>query len=112
MPVRSVPGNNIHYIVTLRDVDGSAELRQAFGEAHRAYAASIQDRIVLAGPTYPDGAVTPDGSVFVVNFDTREQVEEFVAGDPYVTNGVYRDWTIVRFKNSWAYDGEVPERIV
>lgn len=104
MPVLSVPGKNIHYVVTLHDVDDSAELRRKFGPAHREYAATIKDRIVLAGPTYADDGVTSSGSVFVVNFETREQVVDFVAADPFVINGVYRDWTIVLFKNLWLQD--------
>jgi uncharacterized protein len=104
MPVRSTLSSFTHFIVTLRDVDDSAKLRDTHGSAHRQYAASIQERIVLAGPTYADDDVTMNGSVFVVNFDTREDVEAFVAADPFVTNGVYKDWTIVLFKNAWAYD--------
>ena len=104
LPVLSVPGKNVHFVVTMHDVDGSAGLRRAFGPAHREYAATIRDRIVLAGPIYADDGVTSNGSVFVVNFETRAEVADFIAADPFVINGVYRDWTVVLFKNIWTQD--------
>jgi uncharacterized protein YciI len=90
--------------VTLRDVPDSGDLRQEFGPAHRAHCAAIEARLVLAGPTFAeDGAM--DGSVIVVNFDTRDEVAAWVDADPYVKHGIYQDWTIVLFRNAWPYQG-------
>lgn len=105
MTALSTPDSFTHYIVNLLDVPNSQELRKTHGPAHRSYAASIENRILLAGPTYAEDGVTMNGSVFVVNFDTREEVEAFVAADPFVINRVYESWTIVLFKNAWPYRG-------
>ncbi|MCU1656571.1 MAG: hypothetical protein JWO57_1227 [Pseudonocardiales bacterium] len=105
MTALSTPDSFTHWIVTLLDVEDSQDLRKTHGPAHRAYAATIEDRIVLAGPTYAEDDVTMNGSVFVVNFETREEVEAFVAADPFVLNRVYESWTIVLFKNAWPYQG-------
>jgi hypothetical protein len=86
-------------------VPDSQELRKKHGPAHRAYAGTIEDRIVLAGATYADDEVTYNGSVFVVNFDTKDEVEAFVAADPYVINGIYESWTIAKYINAWPYEG-------
>jgi hypothetical protein len=100
----STPHSRTHFIITLRDVPDSGDHRQEFGPAHRAHCAAIENRLILAGPTFAQDG-TMDGSVIVVNFDTREEAEAWVEADPYVTNGIYRDWTIVLFRNAWPYQG-------
>jgi len=61
-------------------------------------------RLSGIGPIYADDGVTSNGSVFVVNFETRAEVADFIAADPFVINGVYRDWTVALFKNIWTQD--------
>jgi len=60
-----------------------------FGD-HRAHYLGFHERglLLMLGPLM-DG----EGGAMAI-FTTREAAEEFVAGDPFVQNGVVADWTI------------------
>lgn len=62
--------------------------------AHRARLDEFHDRGVLiaAGPL----GNPPDGAMAI--FTTREAAEEFIAGDPFVTNGLVKSWRLVEWK--------------
>jgi len=61
--------------------------------AHRARLDDFHSRglVIAAGP-YGN---PPEGAMGI--FPTREAAEEFVAGDPFVTNGVVAKWRIVEW---------------
>jgi uncharacterized protein YciI len=66
------------------------ERRGPFREDHLARAAEAN----AAGKLRTAGAYTDpvDGALFV--FNDRAAAEEFVAGDPYVTNGLVPQWRV------------------
>jgi uncharacterized protein YciI len=61
--------------------------------AHRARIDEFHARGVLlaAGPT----GSPPDGAMAI--FTTREAADEFIAGDPFVTNGLVSRWRLVEW---------------
>jgi uncharacterized protein YciI len=69
--------------------EGMAKARANF-PAHRARLDEFKARgtLLLAGP-YANPA---EGALGV--FTTREAAEEFIAGDPFVVNGVVGKWTL------------------
>jgi uncharacterized protein len=67
-----------------------AQARRLFPD-HRAWYEKFHDRGLLL----MIGAFTDAGAPAAMGvFTTREAAQEFVAGDPFVLNGVVRDWTI------------------
>jgi uncharacterized protein len=63
----------------------------AFFPAHREWYEGFHQRgLLLMLGTFED--VQADGAMGI--FATREAAEEFVDGDPFVLNGVVRDWSI------------------
>ena len=76
-------------------------LARANGAAHVARLHEFRDRgvLLMAGPL--DEPM--DGDAMGV-FTTREAAEEFIAGDPFVVNGVVARWTI-RPWNEVLFDG-------
>ena len=61
--------------------------------AHRARLDEFHDRGVLiaAGPI----GNPPEGAMAI--FTTREAAEEFIKGDPFVTNGLVSKWRLVEW---------------
>ena len=61
--------------------------------AHRARLDDFHARglVIAAGPL----GNPPEGAMGI--FTSREAAEEFVAGDPFVTNGVVAKWRIVEW---------------
>lgn len=73
------------------DKPGSAPLRAENGEAHRARLRASTEppvRVIIAGPLL-SADDTPIGSLVLVEAETIEAVEAFVAADPYSVAGVY-----------------------
>lgn len=73
-------------------VDDYLERRQPFRQAHLALAEALHRRreLVFAGTL--DDPVS--GALFVFTADDPATVEEFVRADPYVANGLVREWRV------------------
>jgi hypothetical protein len=73
--------------------EGMALARANF-PAHRARLDEFHARgtLLLAGPL----GSPPEGALGV--FITREAAEEFIAGDPFVLNGVVSKWRILEWR--------------
>jgi uncharacterized protein len=73
-------------------VDNIAERRAPFREAHLALAREMHERgvLLMAG-----ALVEPlDGAVLAFATDDRSVVENFIAQDPYVGEGLVTSWRI------------------
>ena len=73
-------------------VENIIERRAPFRDQHLALAGEMHERGILVMA----GALTDpvDGAVLVFATDDRPVVENFVARDPYVLNGLVTSWRI------------------
>jgi uncharacterized protein len=67
---------------------------QAHFPAHRARLDAFHARglLISAGPL----GNPPTGAMAI--FETREAAEEFIAGDPFITNGLVSSWRLEEWK--------------
>jgi uncharacterized protein YciI len=81
-----------YYLLEYTLTDDYLARRTAFREEHLALARDAQGRgeLILAGAL----AEPPDRAVLIWRADDRSVVERFIAGDPYVQNGLVTSWTI------------------
>jgi hypothetical protein len=86
-----------HWIVRCLDKPGMLDMRLKHVEEHRAYLATEPIRIAVSGPLVADDGETMIGSFFVVEAETRAEVEAFQAGDPLFKAGVWESREIHRF---------------
>ena len=92
------------YAIFATDVNDSNARREATRPRHLEYVQSLIDegRLVIAGPhpaidspdPGPDGM---SGSLIVAEFDSLRDASDWVAGDPYVAEGVFESVTIKPF---------------
>jgi uncharacterized protein YciI len=76
------------------------DLRAKIAENYPAHKDRV-DRLATEGKIMLIGAFADpltDGSMAV--FRTREEAEAFVAGDPFVLNGVVRSWRLLEWNES------------
>ncbi len=79
------------YVLTYRAVEDFLPLAQQNYPAHSARVQEFHDRGVLLMVGTMD---EPRNGDAMGVFTTREAAEEFVAGDPFVVNGVVAEWAI------------------
>lgn len=83
------------YAILCTDKPDSLELRMANREAHLEYARA-STALVFGGPFLNDGKMC--GSMVVVEGDSIEVANDFVANDPYGKAGLFADVTIREWK--------------
>ena len=81
---------------------GGADIA-AMAEAGYAEMALRAARLQEAGHLLMGGAILDDagrmiGSAAVAQFDTREELDEWLRTDPYVTGGVWRDIQVIPYR--------------
>jgi hypothetical protein len=81
----------VKYVVFYESAEDVAAKAPAFFAEHVAhYQKFTADGSLLLIGTFADPQL--DGSMAI--FNTREAAEDFAGGDPFVRNGVVRNWTI------------------
>lgn len=84
------------YVITGRDSPNALDIRKRVRPAHleRAQALVAEGRLLIAGPCpaidSPDpGPAGFSGSVIIAEFTSLEAAKDWIAHDPYVTEGVF-----------------------
>ena len=92
------------YVIIGRDAPGSLPIRRRVRAEHLARARELVDagRIVIAGPCPAVDSADPGeagfaGSVIIAEFPSLEAAREWVAADPYVTEGVFESHEVRPF---------------
>jgi len=82
----------MHYILFYDVIDDYVEKRAQFRELHLKHARAAYDRgeLVLGGAL----AEPVDGAVLVFRGESAEVVEQFAKSDPYVLNGLVKQWRV------------------
>jgi uncharacterized protein len=82
----------MYYILFYKTVENYTEKRKPFRELHLAYAKASQKR----GELFLAGALTEpaDSAVLVFKGDSPKAAEEFAKNDPYVLNGLIKEWNV------------------
>lgn len=82
----------MHWLLSNDYVDDIAARRGPFREAHLALVRDLHDR----GSVLMAGAVGDpiEGALFVFTGDDQGVIEEFVAQDPYVGEGLVTAWQV------------------
>jgi uncharacterized protein YciI len=92
------------YMIIGRDAPGSLAIRRRVRNAHLERIRLLVDagRVVLAGPLPAIDSANPGdagfaGSLIVGEFDSMEAARNWIAADPYVTDGVFDSFEVQPF---------------
>lgn len=72
------------------DRPDGAEIRKANRDAHVAHLRGHIDHIVMAGPLLSDDGAAMIGSLIVVEFANKAELDAFLAADPYAKAGLFQ----------------------
>lgn len=86
----------VFWVLEYEYVDDYLERRQPFRQEHLALAEAVHRRQELLFAGTLDDPVS--GALLVFTADDPATVEEFVQADPYVANGLVREWRVRPWK--------------
>jgi uncharacterized protein len=90
------------FAIFLMDRPGTAQLRIEVRPEHRAYLGQLADKMAFAGPLTSEDGQTTVGSLLVMDFPSKADVEAWLADEPFTKAGVYEKPVINAFNNVWA----------
>lgn len=80
----------MQFVITAYDGANMLEKRMAVRPRHLENMGNLKGRVFCAGGILAEDG-TPKGSVLVVDFATRELLEEYLANEPYIQEKVWED---------------------
>ncbi len=96
------------YTFTLIDKPNASELRQRVRPEHKAYLATVADRMAFAGPLTSDDGVAMFGSLLAIDFESREAANAWLANEPFTKAGLYASVSVHAFVNLWEQKAGFP----
>ena len=96
------------FALRLLDKPDHAALRSRVRPEHKAYLATVADRIAVAGPLTHDDGRTMIGSLLVIDFDSRDAAHRWLADEPFTRAGLYASVEVHAFVNLWPQRAGFP----
>ena len=85
----------MQYLITAYDGENKLEERMRVRPQHLENMAGIDGKVVCAGGLLDeDGKMK--GSVLIMDFDSKEKLDAYLAGEPYITEDVWEKVTVER----------------
>ncbi len=82
------------FLVVALDGEGSAVVRDRELDGHLEYVEKHCERYLACGPMNNPGDPELVGSFFLVTAEDERDARDFLAGDPYLSSGMYRSVTV------------------
>lgn len=82
------------FLVICRDAPGQSGLRETHLKGHLDHVEANWERYVVAGPIREPGETALVGSVFLVLAASEDDARALMAGDPYVSSGLYGEMEV------------------
>jgi uncharacterized protein YciI len=93
------------HIIETFDKPGHADVRVRERETHLAFLEENKALLLACGAKLNDDGSSAGGGVYVVDLETREEAEHFIAADPFFLAGLFERVTITRWRKAY-FDGE------
>jgi len=89
------------YAIQTVDKAGSASVRAAARPAHLEYLVEHQALLLAAGALIEDDGTGGSGGILIVDTDSREEAERFIAEDPFTKAGLFEKVTVTRWRKAF-----------
>ncbi len=86
------------FAVNCKDKPGHLQTRLDNRAAHLDYMKANMDKLVIGGPLQTEDRQSMIGSLLVLDFTDRAELDAFLAADPYAKAGLFESVTITPFK--------------
>lgn len=90
------------FLIETFDKPDHADVRARERAAHLAYLAKHEPLLLACGAKLNDDGSTAGGGIYIVDLDTREETERFIAEDPFSLAGLFERVSIVRWRKAYV----------
>ncbi|HKT98092.1 MAG TPA: YciI family protein [Paraburkholderia sp.] len=90
------------FLIETFDKPDRAHLRAQQRAAHLAFLARHAPLLLACGAKLNDDGSTAGGGIYIVDLDTREEAERFIAEDPFALAGLFERVSIVRWRKAYV----------
>ncbi len=80
----------MQFVITAHDGEGMYEKRMSIRSQHLENMERIKEHVVCAGGLVDEDGLLA-GSVLVLEYDSRDQLDEYLANEPYIREQVWAD---------------------
>ena len=93
------------YAIVTFDKPDHGALRASVRERHVAYLEANVHRLLAAGAMTEDDGTGGSGGIILVDTDSREEAERFIADDPFTQAGLFDRVIVKRWRKAF-FDGK------
>ena len=87
------------YVITFVDDPATDRVKKtAIRPTHIEYVGRNVDRIIASGGLFPEDDDFPNGGLIILDVDKREDAVSYIENDPFFLNGIFRKYSISRFR--------------
>ena len=80
----------MQYVITAYDGAGMLEKRMAVRKCHLENMAKVDGKVICAGGLLDDDSKMK-GSVLILDFDSKEKLDEYLDNEPYIAEHVWEN---------------------
>ncbi|MFC7401425.1 YciI family protein [Citricoccus sp. GCM10030269] len=89
------------YMIETYDAPERAHVRQERYAEHLEFLAEHAQLLLACGAKLADDGTHAEGGIYLVDLETREEAEAFIARDPFSRGNLFRDVVIRRWRKAY-----------
>jgi uncharacterized protein len=89
------------YLIETYDAPERAYIRRERYQEHLDFLAEHKDLLLACGAKLSDDGQVADGGIYLVDVDTRDKAEAFIAEDPFSRGNLFREVVVRRWRKAY-----------
>jgi uncharacterized protein YciI len=89
------------YLIETHDKPGHEHVRDSLRQKHLEWLESHVDKVIAGGALMNHEGTSVIGGLMLVDIDSREEAEAFIANDPFTASGMFARVDIIRWRMSF-----------
>ena len=89
------------FLIETWDKPGHQHVRQTSRPAHLDFLERNKDLLLACGAKLNDDGSDAGGGVYIVDVDSREMAQQFIAEDPFAVAGLFAEARITRWRKAY-----------
>ncbi|XKH52685.1 YciI family protein [Citricoccus nitrophenolicus] len=93
------------FLIETYDAPERAQVRQDRYAEHLEFLSEHAELLLACGAKLSDDGTHAEGGIYLVDFETREDAEAFIARDPFSQGNLFREVVVRRWRKAYL-DGQ------